>query len=323
MKLIDLKAGQRVAGARVVFSNVTLRQTKSTPPREFVTIALTDGTAEIEAKIWNWQRNATLPEAKKVYFINGDTSEYQGQLQLTLTSHLLDSNQDMTDFVPSNGIDLEAQWLDFKNYVNTAMSDCPFRLIVTNIYAALKASAMTAVSACGIHHDYVGGNLQHTLEVARTAVAIAKTYPDYTINKDLLIAGALLHDIGKLQTYTVTGPVIDYSADGMLFDHIVLGISMLNEYALTSPTTVPQIRLLTHIIASHHGVLEYGSPVMPKFIEAYIVNMADGISATLNTLNTAYKKAGDKVLTEKLYTQGNRPNFTPKFVEEVLKDAQV
>ena len=184
---------------------------------------------------------------------------------------------------------------------------------------------MNSTSAKAVHHVGIGGNLAHTLEVFNYGLIIAARLINQgrSVNMDLVRAGALLHDVGKAFTYVVTGPVIDYTFEGQLLDHIIIGIKLLEEaLAVVDETYRDAGILLAHIIASHHGQLEYGSPVTPKFAEAYIVNLADGISASLDTLFTANDKAAKegKEMTDRLYTLGNREHILQTTLTAMLSN---
>lgn len=147
-----------------------------------------------------------------------------------------------------------------------------------------KNSFFTAPGAKGIHHAYVGGLAEHTQQVLDAAEKAAEAYPYLQINKDLLITGALLHDIGKIDCYILSSDGIQTSRAHDLFDHIVLGISILGrtaEHLVHSPEDEELYQQLIHIITSHHNLLEWGSPREPKTVEAWLIHIGDLLSSRI------------------------------------------
>lgn len=315
-KISEYIVGEMVAGACLVLAEVSVRTTNTRPPRAYLSGSLTDGLDNIEFKVWSWDPNNKLPETKVVYEVDGTMGEYQGKKQITVTGMRRSADQDLSKFAPSIGLDLDVLIAEFKGYV-TKIQNEPLKALLEAIYTSYEKELATAVSAKKVHHAYVGGHLQHSLEVTKLSLAIVDTLQlsEAIVNRDLLIAGSLIHDLGKLRTYEVSGPVIDYNDDGLLLDHIVKGICMLKEHE--TPDNEKLVRILTHIIASHHGKLEYGSPITPKLLEAQIISFADGISATVNTIEQAFKAAEpDALKTENIWSLGNQPIFTSKWLSD-------
>jgi 3'-5' exoribonuclease len=142
------------------------------------------------------------------------------------------------------------------------------------------ASFANATAAFQNHHVGRGGLFFHTISMTKVALNLISNYPK--LDRDLVVTGCLIHDIGKVETYT-DAPTFEYTEEGKLENHIVLGIKMLTRFIDRIPDFPKRLEsILTHIIASHHGQLEYGSPVVPKFPEAMVVNFADEIDAKLN-----------------------------------------
>ena len=145
----------------------------------------------------------------------------------------------------------------------------------------------------------------------------------YDVNVDLCIAGALLHDIGKIDTYEIDGPAVNMTLDGNMSDHIALGFARLQQSVVAQQH--PDItRLLGHIILSHHGSKEFGSPVTHKFMEAYVVNYADGISAMMDSLHRYTNKAEEEqrpgIFTERIFTAGNSEHLLQRAVYAFLQE---
>lgn len=321
LKISEMTVGQNVEG-RLVVAGATVRNTKSNPPRPFLSATLTDGTDTVECVFWNYIAARGVPEAGKVYDITGSVGEYNGKKQLTLTDIVLSGNQDVTEFSCTYDGDLEGLWMNALSCIDCIRNDT-LRGITSHIYHMFKDDILRASSAKAVHHVGIGGNLCHAIEVFDYARSIAKLVTGHGLQVDesLVAAGALLHDIGKIFTYEVNGAVVDFTIDGRLFDHIGLGVQLLTEVQTAlGPEYVDCIRLLQHIILSHHGQLELGSPVTPKFAEAYIVNIADGISARMDTLRSANMKAEaeGKPFTDRIFALGNHEHILQREVNALL-----
>ena len=273
--------------------------------------------------MWDYKAAKGTPESNKVYDIVGTIGEYMGKKQIVLQDIQLSADQDKTQFgcVYFENLEILAESLESR--INKIV-DQKLRDITKEVYTKYWDELLKSTSAKGVHHVGIGGNAYHSIEVFDIAEKIAEYYRatrSSDISIDLVRAGALLHDIGKPFTYTMDGPVISYSLNGMMFDHIVAGLAVMGEMTTAfSDDYADRISLLSHIIASHHGQLEYGSPVTPQFIEAYIVNYADSMSASLDTLITANDKAlkGGKDLTDKLWTMSNKEHILQKTITAML-----
>jgi len=305
-----------------VLESAEIRQTKSTtwrPAKDYLVTTLSAGSSKIQGMCWNWPSAKAAPELNKVYAVAANVGEYNGRKQLTITDISLYPNQDMSEFMPSVGIPREELYEELMRAI-ADIKDEKLANIVTYIYTNFKDEILNATAAKSIHHVGIGGLVQHTLEVYHIAKRTALVYPNMELNLDLIQAGALLHDIGKIYTYQYGGSVISHTIKGNLFEHILLGIKMISKAIdALGPEYVKAGNLLQHIVTSHHMKLEYGSPVTPKFAEAYIVSFADNISATLGTLQIANDKVGKVSLTDKIYTCGNAPHITQWYVSEMLK----
>ena len=144
-----------------------------------------------------------------------------------------------------------------------------------------------APAAKHFHHGYLGGLLEHTLSVSQMAVRVSEHYPE--LDCDLLLSGAILHDIGKIEELTVE-PTIEYSNKGRLLGHIVLGVMMVEEKLKTLKDFPPELALrLNHLILSHHGEFDFGSPKRPKFLEAFALHLIDDMDAKMNAISKLLK----------------------------------
>jgi 3'-5' exoribonuclease len=222
----------------------------------------------------------------------GTVAAYRDALQLEATSVrvLPRGSVELGELVPSVG-PVEKYW-QFIDEVRNKLVAPRLRAVVDLFYAddAFRQHYEQCPGAPGTgHHALIGGLLQHTSEVVSIARQIARVA---RANEDLVTAGALLHDIGKLESYTWETGVFDTTERGRLAGHVVIGAMMLREAMAAQPEpdcTAEEAMLIEHLILSHHGRLEYGSPVRPMTLEAEILHFADDASAKTAAINEAYE----------------------------------
>ena len=318
MDLKTMKNGDHVS-LRMVLTKAEIRKTKANKP--YLQATFSDGTDTVSGNIWDWA--AALPELG-VYNVSAVAGEYMGKKQLNNIVMRWSDNQDKSAFGIKYTDDVQGYVTMFNNFLSRIKNET-LRNIVADVYSQVTTSFATASSAIGVHHVGAGGNLAHTCEVALLSSTIACSLQvlGYDVNEDLCIAGALLHDIGKIDTYEIDGPAVNMTLDGNMSDHIALGFARLQQSVVAQQH--PDItRLLGHIILSHHGSKEFGSPVTPKFMEAYVVNYADGISAMMDTLHSYNTKAEEEqrpgIFTERIFTANNSEHLLQRAVYAFLQE---
>lgn len=318
MDLKTMKTGDCIH-LRLVLTKAEIRKTKANKP--YLQATFSDGTDTVSGNIWDWA--AALPELG-VYDVSAVAGEYMGKKQLNNIVMRWSDNQDKSAFGIKYTDDVQGYVTMFNNFLSRIKNET-LRNIVADVYSQVTTSFATASSAIGVHHVGAGGNLAHTCEVALLSSTIACSLQvlGYDVNEDLCIAGALLHDIGKIDTYEIDGPAVNMTLDGNMSDHIALGFARLQQSVVAQQH--PDItRLLGHIILSHHGSKEFGSPVTPKFMEAYVVNYADSISAMMDTLHSYNTKAEEEqrpgIFTERIFTAGNSEHLLQRAVYAFLQE---
>ena len=286
-----LSEGDRVQGDFLVTGR-SEKKTKTGDP--FVTLTLGNSSGMIDtAPFWSnnkgWADGAergAVVEAVGHISLYGSGSAFKRQLSVSAPLRVVPAAQvDVHAFLPSIG-DCSRYW-DLIDRMRAEMSSATLRRIVDLFYEdedfRLRLEK-TPASVSG-HHAKLGGLLQHIVEVATIARTTARTC---RANPDVVTAGALLHDIGKLEAYSISTGGFEYTSCGYLIGHVVLG-SMMLERALSAtdprPCTDDQRLDLQHIILSHHGSLEFGSPVQPMTLEAEIIHWADEASAKSNDMS--------------------------------------
>lgn len=308
MHIKDIKVGESYKMTVVVSSSV-IRTTKTN--KAYLDLEVFDGIDSINCKIWDWTHPNSI-ERNAVLDIEGTMTEYLGTKQLAIAFYARNTTTSLASFAPACPYDVDEYLQEGRDLINMILPQDLYELVL-KVYTDHTKMLVTVPGAKKIHHSYIAGTLVHLVETANKALAIASTIPE--AHHGLCIAGALLHDIGKLYTYTIDGAVIDYTDEGESLDHIALGLICMNEYKTTENANL--VGLIQHIIASHHGLKEYGSPVTPNFLEAWIVNYADGIDARVDTIKALNAKATGNY-TEKEWTLENKKMVTFKRIRELL-----
>lgn len=321
-KLNELVVGENYEG-RLVLTESTIRKTRGNPPRPYLSCTFADSSGNIQGNIWNWDYPEPLATGM-VYDVEAQVGEYQGKKQFNNITCRASEDQNMYEFslqyashtVIATAEDCICGYI--KGIANEAL-----QAFVKELYTDIQGEWAAATSAVGVHHVGRGGNLIHTWEVMLLADALANIACEicYDVNRDLVIAGAILHDLGKLDTYVVDGPACYMTTEGVMHDHIVLGLRRL--MASKAYKKYPAAgNLLMHIIESHHGKVEYGCPVSPRFIEAEIVARADGLSASLDIYEHALRKADDERksgdLTDRVYVVDNSQLIRRGYITRAL-----
>ncbi len=256
--------------------------------KPYYNVILQDKTGTLDAKVWEINSDGIADfDVMDYIYVVGDVSRYQGALQASLRRIKVarDDEYIASDYLPVSPYSIDNMYADLKAVIETVKNP-HLHLLLTSIFIEDESFAehfRTRSAAKTIHHSFVGGLMQHTLAVTRLCKYYTKAYP--ALNHDLLISAALLHDIGKVRE--ISGfPQNDYTDDGQLLGHIVMGTEMIGEKARKIPDFPPKLlRELQHCILAHHGEYEYGSPKKPAMMEALALNMADNTDAKMETFS--------------------------------------
>lgn len=291
MYVEEIQANQEVSGTFIV-SDKQLRTARN--GTSFLTLKLVDKTGEIAARIWDRadETAAAIP-AKGAVLVKGRSETFRDELQLNVTelSVVPPGEIKPEDFLPACRQDVEKL---FENLKLTAMrvKRRSLQSLLRHILGdrELMDRFKTAPAAKGMHHAYLGGLLEHSASVAALAAEICKCYPE--VDADILIVGAILHDIGKIDEF-VYDICIDYSTSGRLVGHMVLGVQILEE-KIRSMKNFPaeEAILLKHLILSHHGEIAHGAVRLPMTREAFLLHYADNIDAKMNGLTRILSEPG-------------------------------
>lgn len=261
----------------------------------FADLILGNKTGIIGAKIWN-VTDAVYDsfEVGSIVKVIGVAELYQQKPQLKISSlePVAAGDADYSDFIPTTSADTGALRAELLEIIGS-MKNSQLRSLLQEIFDdGILAEFTKAPAAKGFHHAYLGGLLEHSVGVARLCDRIAELYPG-KVNRDLLVAGALVHDIGKLREFSYA-QLIDYSTVGRLIGHHVLGYEIVNERAGRLAEIDAELLLqLGHLILSHHGSYENQSPRKPKTIEALLLHLCDDADAKVNAFLLIDEKSDD------------------------------
>ncbi|MBU5469431.1 HD domain-containing protein [Falcatimonas sp. MSJ-15] len=259
--------------------------------KSYENVIIQDKTGCMDAKIWEPNSSGIDDfDALDYIEISGDVTSFNGMLQFNIrrVRRCGEGEYDPKDFLPSSKRDVEEMYAELLGYVKKINNPYIAKLVRSFFVEDeefVKAFKFHS-AAKSVHHGFIGGLLEHTLGVTKLCDFYADTYP--VINRDLILAAAMFHDMGKLREIS-TFPENDYTDDGNLLGHIVMGVEMIGERIRTIDGFPPKVASeLKHCILAHHGEYEYGSPKKPALIEALALNFADNLDAKMETLTEIF-----------------------------------
>ena len=266
--------------------------------KEYGSLNLQDKTGTVDAKIWELNSPGINEfSAMDDVFVDADVTVFQGQCQLNVKRiRRADENEYRpSDYLPVTAKDVKTMHHELVQYITTIRNE-NLRKLAAGFFmndAAFIKEFCAHSAAKSVHHSFVGGLLEHTLSVVKMCDYFCKQYP--ALNRDLLLTAAMFHDIGKTKELS-SFPENDYTDEGQLVGHIIIGAQMVTEQIRTIPGFPKKLENeLIHCILAHHGELEYGSPKKPALIEALALNLADNADAKLETMSEILKGAGDNM----------------------------
>ncbi len=275
--------------------------------KPYMTLKLMDRSGEIEARVWERvDELARLFDKNDFIYVSGRGNLYMGKMQLVVQQlrKVNEEDVDLADFLPVSKRPVAEMRAELDQLL-ASLTDGPIAQLLRAFFMDedFFRRYSRAPAAKGMHHVFIGGLLEHSLAVAALACDVAQRYAQ--VDRDLLIAGALLHDVGKIAELSYERS-FDYTDEGKLVGHIVMGVEMIEERSRTIPDFPRQkLMLLKHLLLSHHGQYEYGSPKRPKVLEAVILNFIDDLDSKINGIQTHIEKEpareGDWTSYHRLY----------------------
>ncbi len=277
----DLQEGQQVHDVFLV-SRKTLAETKT--GKSYLAMTLMDKTGEIEARIWDNAEGFDGQAAAGNYvLIKGVVKSFRDKMQLGVVflEQLDAAKTNPRDFMPTGKRSVSEMEAELDAVISSVRQGGLRDLLAKIFSGATRQQFCVAPAAKKMHHAYLGGLLEHTLSVTQLAIKTAGHYPG--IDRDMLITGALLHDLAKIREFSYASPPFDYTDQGRLMGHLVIGVDMVRQAAVGIDSLAPeQLDQVCHLIISHHGRHEFGAPVLPMTQEALLLHHLDDMDAKIN-----------------------------------------
>lgn len=280
--IADFREGDNI---RDIYLCKQKQSLKTKNGKSYYSMILQDKTGSIDTKIWDLSSGIDNFEAMDFVMIDGQVTSFQGSLQLNVhrLRRALEGEYDENDYMPVSKRDIGEMYKELLGYIDSVKEPHLNKLLNMVFYENKEfAERFKKHSAAKtVHHGFVGGLLQHTVNVTKICDFMATSYP--IINRDLLITSAIMHDVGKVNELSAF-PQNDYTDDGQLLGHIYMGAELVGRLASNIQGFPPSLcSELRHCILAHHGELEYGSPKKPALVEAMVLNFADNADAKLET----------------------------------------
>lgn len=287
MKYLNtIKPGEQV---RETYMAKEVKTAVTKNDKEYWNVTLQDKSGTVNAKVWD-PSSPGIEEFSSLDYINivADSQEYKGQLQLIIrqASKVSPKGINTADYLPCSEYDIDEMYSELMNLVDSVKTWYYHDLLMSFFGdERFKKSFCRSSAAKSVHHNFVGGLLEHTLSVARVCNFFAKHYT--FLDRDLLVTAAICHDIGKIYEFSPF-PENDYTDQGNLLGHIVIGTMMVRDH-MNQIEGFPQSKKdeLEHCILAHHGKLDFGSPKRPSICEAMALYYADDVDAKMQTMKQA------------------------------------
>ncbi|MBO0993611.1 3'-5' exoribonuclease YhaM [Bacillus sp. SD088] len=281
--------------------------------KPFLTLILQDKSGDIEAKLWDISNDQVRNfQAETIVRVAGEVHNYRGRLQLKIRQIRPASSQDgvnVADFLETAPIDKEEISSKITQYI-FEMKNPNLQRITRHLIKKYLDRFLEYPAATKNHHEFVSGLGYHVVSMLDLAKAIAELYP--SLDRDLLYSGIILHDLGKV--IELSGPVsTTYTVEGNLLGHITIVVNEIAKTAEELGIQGEEVVVLQHIVLSHHGKLEWGSPKQPMIKEAEILHIIDNIDAKMNMLDRSLKRAKPGEFSERIFPLDNRSFYKPTF----------
>lgn len=281
--------------------------------KPFLTLILQDQSGDIEAKLWDAseedEKNYT---AQKIVKVTGDIHNYRGKSQLKIRQIRRTGPSDsvkLEDFLETAPLSQEDMNSKLTQYIFD-MKNPNIQRITRHLLKKHQQAFLEYPAATKNHHEFVSGLVYHVVSMLDLAKSIATLYP--SLDKDLLYAGVILHDMGKV--VELSGPISTvYTVEGNLLGHITIMVNEIGKAAQELGISGEEVLILQHLVLSHHGKAEWGSPKPPLIKEAEIIHYIDNLDAKMNMLDRALERVKPGEFTERVYALENRSFYKPIF----------
>ena len=283
---------------KIVTSNfvVVAKQIKPKKTGEpYLALTLGDRSGQLEAKMWdNVEEVLNAFEQDDFVKVKGLVNKYKNRFQLTIHKlrKLGDSEIEFSDYLPKTTKNVDELWQTLAGFVASFQN--PHLKALVQAFMSdpeIAAAYRNAPAAKTLHHAYIGGLLDHVVSLFRSCDLICRNYPQ--VNRDLLLAGAFLHDLGKIHELAYNRS-FSYTTRGQLLGHMIIELEMLQAKLALVPDFPPELKtLLEHLIISHHGEYEFGSPKLPMFPEALLLHYMDDLDSKMEAMRAHFEREAD------------------------------
>ncbi len=259
----------------------------------YLALTLADRTGHLDAKMWdNVSDHIDCFEQDDFVKVRGLINKFNGRFQLTLhkVRSMEESEVDFSDYLPRTTKDVDVLWHTLGEFVESVRD--PHLSALLKVFMAdpqLEHAYKNAPAAKTLHHAFIGGLLDHVVSLLQLCDLACRNYPE-TINRDLLLTGAFLHDIGKVHELSFARS-FTYTTRGQLLGHMIIELEMLHEKLAQIPGFPGEYKtLIEHLIISHHGKYEFGSPKMPMFPEALMLHYLDDLDSKMESMRAHFQR---------------------------------
>ena len=278
VNLKDFRTGvETTIQGHMIIKNVDV---KSSVNGDFLVMTVSDGRRDLDCKKWNFTEKLECKVGDVVHLV-GTRNVYNGRVSAILSSVEIDRSIDYKEFIKHSDY-TEQSLAEVIECALDSIEDYELKMVTKSLYVENRELFYEVPAAVGHHHDYLRGLAEHTMQVLTGVLSTYSLYKN-ELNRDLLVCGAILHDIGKVRCYELVEGIPAMTTEGKFFDHLVVGSEMLHDKIkeLNFNETEEKFMKLKHIILAHHGKREWGSPVVPCFLEALVVSRNDDDSAKI------------------------------------------
>ena len=299
--IADFEVGDEVEGFYIL---KTAQSKTSNNGKPFLSAVLSDRSGAIEAKVWDYAGPVGQADEGTILKIRGAVSEFRGSRQMILSRlrPVQEGDQyDLADLVPVAPIDLDGAWRELEEAVKS-LSDQDYANICRRMMAEHGERFRSVPAGKSMHHSFVGGLLMHTVSMVRAAEFLAELYRE-TVDRNLLLAGTLLHDFAKCGEFVTSplGLVTEYSTQGQLLGHLVMGSQAVAEIAKELGVPEEKSVLLQHLLLSHHGDPEFGAAVRPMCAEAELLSIIDLMDSRMEIYQEAFEEVEPGQFTKRVF----------------------
>ncbi|MCQ2418978.1 MAG: HD domain-containing protein [Clostridia bacterium] len=301
MKLIDLNIGDDVEGFYLLKSAALKKANNGKP---YLSCTVCDNSDTVDAKVWDYAGPLTSADEGKVIKLRAQVTEYKGTKQLNIY-RIREAQQgdlfSLSELIPSAPIAADEAMARLFGYIDS-MQDADYRAVCREVLERNRTKFETIPAAKTVHHSFLHGLLMHTVYMADTAAFLASRY-EQVLNRDLLLAGTILHDVAKLKEFATSdlGLVTEYSFSGQMLGHLVMGAQEVARVCQEQGVCEEKAVLLQHMLLSHHGEPEFGAAVVPKCAEAELLYYIDCIDSRMEIYRETLEKMDSGTFSDRIF----------------------